>query len=323
VTKKGCASLSLLLSLAAAPVAHAQCVPPAGRYAGPLFDAMAQIDGGMEAVVLRSLDASGVARMALFGRDKGRRSGAPAVAHLARERPGVFVVGAPKRFDQRVDLSGDYVRAILAGARSREYAFVGEILFAHADKAHGEQTADGERYADPAQSGTRRLLEGLKDLGIPVMAHWEVYDWDRDWPGFKRLYADYPGQVFIWPHAGFGSAAQVAEVLADRSNVVVTLSKKEESNRALSDRGKAGLLGDALVDECGTLRPEWRSLLLKHADRFLFATDAHKDFRWERYARIVERWRAILAQLPPETAAAMAYRNAERLYAPGGGTVRQ
>jgi hypothetical protein len=42
------------------------------------------------------------------------------------------------------------------------------------------------------------------------MAHWEVYDWDRDWPNFQRLYAQYPGQIFIWPHAGFGSAKQPA-----------------------------------------------------------------------------------------------------------------
>jgi hypothetical protein len=187
-------------------------------------------------------------------------------------------------------------------------------LFAHADKAHGEQTADGERYADPGQPGTRGLLEGLKDLGVPLMAHWEVYDWDRDWPNFRRLYGDYPNQVFIWPHAGFGGAAQVGEVLAAHANVVVTLSKTEESNRALSDRGKVAVLDGALVDECGTIRPDWRSLILKYPDRFLFATDAHKDFRWERYARIVERWRAILAQLPPEAAAAIAFQNAERVY---------
>ena len=301
------------------PAICAECAPPAGRYTGPLFDAMAQIDAGMERTVLRSLDDSGVARMALFGRDKRKRSGDGAVTHLARERPGVFVIGAPKRFDQRVDLSGDYIRAILSGARSREYAFVGEILYAHADKAHGDQTADGERFADPGQPGTRRLLDGLKDLNVPLMAHWEVYDWDRDWPNFRRLYGEFPKQIFIWPHAGFGSAVQVAEVLAAHANVVVTLSKKEESNTSLSDGSKAGRLGEALVDECGTLVPEWRTLILKYPDRFLFATDAHKDFRWERYARIVERWRAILAQLPPEPAAAVAFQNAERLY----GSTRQ
>ena len=307
-------SLFFLLALVAAPAICAECAPPAGRYTGPLFDAMAQIDDGMDRIVLSSLDGSGVTRMALFGRDKRKRSGDGAVSYLARQRPGVFVIGAPKRFDQRVDLSGDYIRAILSGARSREYAFVGEILYAHADKAHGEQTADGERFADPGQPGTRALLDGLKDLNVPLMAHWEVYDWDRDWPNFRRLYAEYPKQIFIWPHAGFGNARQVAEVLATNANVVVTLSKKEEASRSLSDRGKAALLGEALVDDCGTLVAEWRALILKYPERFLFATDAHKDFRWERYARIVKRWRAILGQLPPEPAAAVAFQNAERLY---------
>src|SRR5262245_45790235 len=84
--RRSCASLFLLLSLAATPVVGAECAPPAGRYAGALFDAMAQIDAGMERTVLRSLDGSGVTRMAIFGRDKRRRSGDGAVGWLARER---------------------------------------------------------------------------------------------------------------------------------------------------------------------------------------------------------------------------------------------
>lgn len=46
----------------------------------------------------------------------------------------------------------------------------------------------------------------------------------------------------------------------------------------------------------------------------MFATDAHKDFRWHKYADIVERWRRIPGQLPNQVAQAIASRNAERVY---------
>src|SRR5258706_12965376 len=92
--RRGLGAATLVFSLALCSglsAAYAACEPPAARYEGKLFDAMAQIDAGMEATVLRSLRESGVSRMALFGRDKGRRSGDAAVLSLARGDPSVFV----------------------------------------------------------------------------------------------------------------------------------------------------------------------------------------------------------------------------------------
>jgi hypothetical protein len=48
----------------------------------------------------------------------------------------------------------------------------------------------------------------------------------------------------------------------------------------------------------------------------MFATDAHKTFRWAKYAEVVEQWRSILGQLPDPVAQSLAWRNAERTYAP-------
>lgn len=306
--------IALLLDWSVQYVHAAACGALPQRYQGAMFDAMAQIESGMDAMVLRAVRDAGVSRMALFGRAKVRRSGVASVASLGRKEPGVFVVGAPKSFDVRADLPDSFIRQILSGIKSREYAFVGEILFTHGDKAHGEQTGDGERYVDPAAPGTRLLLDGLKGTGAPIMAHWEVYDWKRDWPQFHEIYSAYADQVFIWPHAGFGSAAQLETVLAAHPNVVATLSKKEKRSLALSAKEKADLLGEAIVDGCGKLLPEWQALIVKYQDRLMFATDAHKDFRWRQYGQIVEQWRHILSQLPPDAAKAVAYSNAERLY---------
>ena len=137
--------------LIAAPRIQAGCEPLVGRYDGPLFDAMAQIEAGMGSTVLRSMEQAGVSRMAIFARDKRKRSGVAGVRDLARTNASMFVIGAPKSFDERRDLSGGFIREVVAGVKSRDYAFVGEILFTHGDKSHGEQTGDGERYVDPGE----------------------------------------------------------------------------------------------------------------------------------------------------------------------------
>jgi Amidohydrolase len=287
---------------------------PGTRYTGPLFDAMAQIESGMSGTVTGALDRSGVARMALFARLHRKRNGEADVLSLKKRFPQRFFMGTPKPFDQHGDLGSRFVEQTSSYLQDPRYQFVGEILFAHADKSHGEQTATGERYVAADGKNVARLLSALEQRRMPAMVHWEAYDWDRDWPAFHALYSRFPGVTFIWPHAGFASHSQVSTVLSSHGNVVVTLSKKEKSQISLSSEEKSEVLGEAIVDACGKLLPEWRDLLAKHPDRFMFATDAHKDFRWAKYAQIVEHWRLILGQLPDPVAQSLAWRNAERTY---------
>jgi predicted TIM-barrel fold metal-dependent hydrolase len=309
------AAFFLAALAAGATAAQAACPPSASvKYPGPMFDAMAQVESRTADKVLRGMDRSGVRTMALFARLHPKRSGESSVLELKRRHPERFVLGTPKPFDQRGDLSDGFVNRTAAALDERAYRFVGEILFAHADKAHGEQTMEGERYVAPEGKNVRRLLSGLARRGVPVMLHWEVYSWNRDWPAFHALYGAFPEITFIWPHAGFGTAEQVETVLASHPNVMVTLSKKERTSLELSDKKLEAELGPALVDACETVLPEWRALLEKYPDRFMFATDAHKDQRWMNYEAIVERWRVILGQLPEALARRIAWDNAARIY---------
>ena len=90
----------------------------------------------------------------------------------------------------------------------------------------------------PDGENAGRLLAEVARRRVPVMLHWEVYDWKRDWPLFDALYTRFPKVIFIWPHAGFASHDQVATVMSSHDNVVVTLSKKERPKRALSSEEK-------------------------------------------------------------------------------------
>jgi hypothetical protein len=292
------------------------CTPPnVSPYPGPLFDAMAQtgqfLDGDAAITVAKSV---GVTRMALFARVHKREDGRSLVNRMAATHPEFIILGSPKLFDMRGDLSSFYVHDVLDGVAAKRYAFVGEILYTHGDKAGGEITTSGERYIDPTQPGTESLVQGLKGLHIPIMTHWEVYNWDRDLPRFDKLYASNPEQIFVWPHLGFSTPQQAETVLAAHLNVWATLSKKEHSNENLEDEDKAENIGGSIIDQCGNLLPEWREVMARYSDRLMFATDAHKENRWSNYAHIVLRWRMILSQLPPNVASAIAYDNAARLY---------
>src|SRR5262249_22457451 len=154
-----------------------------------------------------------------------------------------------------------FLESTLAAVREGGARFVGELMLAHADKKHGERTGAGERYVAPDGKNLLRLLAALEEKPVPVMTHWEVYDWERDWPGMRALYARFPKLTFVWPHAGFGSPEQVETVLSASPNVVITLSKKEMEQASLSDEEKSDALGGPVVDDCGRLHPEWKALI--------------------------------------------------------------
>ena len=312
-----CVIVYLLALIASFPPARAACPPPvAPLYQGPLFDAMAQIESTQSpTLVLDVMRAANVDKMALFARLHRRRNGESNVLQAGQISPQHIVMGAPKSFDEQHDLGATFVTRLMEDVAKYNYAFVGEIMFTHGDKTHGEQTESGERYVDPLAPGVQRLIEGLKVRPIPVMTHWEVYDWDRDWPRISKLYSRFSEQTFIWPHTGFAHARQVEVVLSRHPNVVATLSKKEQDQRELSNNEKGAQLGPALIDACGIIRPVWRELLVRYQDRLMFATDAHKDFRWQKYGNVIVIWRGILGQLPPPVAEKIAYSNAARIYA--------
>jgi len=284
-------------------------------YSGPLFDAMAQTDETLDGnAMYATAKAAGVTRMALFARIHRRHDGSALVDHLAAAHPDFFIVGAPKYFDMRDDLDASFVSSTRREISSGHARFVGEILYSHGDKEGGEVTATGERYIDPTRPNTAKLLTALKGKQIPFMAHWEVYDWERDWPRFHKLYEEFPQQIFILPHAGLGSAEQLAYIMQLHPNVWATLSKREHGSSSLRDEDKAEDVGPSVIDRHGRLRPEWRDVMIRFHDRLMFATDCHNADRWPQYREITVIWRQILAQLPPDVAQEIAYGNAVRLY---------
>jgi hypothetical protein len=115
----------------------------------------------------------------------------------------------------------------------------------------------------------------------------------------EKLLTAYPRVRMLWAHAGMSAPAATVGRLLDRYPTLwVELALRSD------------------VAPSGTLDPEWRAVFVKFPDRFLVGTDTWVTSRWETIAdgmRDVQRW---LAQLPPDIAEKIAWRNGENLFPP-------
>ena len=114
-----------------------------------------------------------------------------------------------------------------------------------------------------------------------------------------------PDATVLWAHAGVdASPDQIGALLTAWPKLSVELSLRTD------------------IAPNGTPDPRWRELLIRHSSRFMIGTDTWTvggtftgNERWDTYGEIVKGIRGWLAQLPPDVAAAIAYRNAERFIA--------
>jgi hypothetical protein len=117
----------------------------------------------------------------------------------------------------------------------------------------------------------------------------------------RALFAIEPGLKILWGHAGMTTPPQaIGRLLDDHDRLSAELSFRA---------------GD--IAPAGRLDPAWRTLLLRHADRFMIGTDTYVASRWDIYGALVDEHRRWLAQLPPAVAEAIAHGNAARRFGAG------
>lgn len=114
----------------------------------------------------------------------------------------------------------------------------------------------------------------------------------------EKLLTLYPRVNILWAHAGMSASAATVGQLLDRfPRLWVELSLRSD------------------VAPGGKLDPAWRTVFLRHPDRFLVGTDTWTTSRWHTVVEGMRFVRGWLAQLPREVAEQIAYRNGERLFA--------
>ena len=107
-----------------------------------------------------------------------------------------------------------------------------------------------------------------------------------------------PNLKILWAHAGFVEPAEVVTEMLDRYERLTA----EVSFRA-HDIAPGGKISEA-----------WRDLFARHTDRFMIGSDTYINDRWAVYGSLIDQHRIWLNQLPDDTARAIAYGNASRLF---------
>jgi len=137
----------------------------------------------------------------------------------------------------------------------------------------------------------RRVVQLAKHYGLLMHAH-------SDAEAVERLFVQWPQARILWAHAGFERPDRVREMLRKHPSLWCDLAFRPDPAQG------------------GKVDPEWRKAFLEFPDRFVLGTDTYTPERWHYIPEHAAWARAWLADLPPEIAERIAWRNGEALVAP-------
>lgn len=166
------------------------------------------------------------------------------------------------------------------------------VAFIEQELTRGIYRGIGEFHLDGVEADTpviRRIVQIASERKLWMHAH-------SDAEAIDKLFAYDPQARIVWAHAGMSEPpAVIGRMLTRYPALSADLSYRD-------------------VAPGGTLDPEWKALFLKFPDRFLYGSDTWIPPRWEEVGSLTQQARGWLAQLPPEVAENIAWRNAERIF---------
>ena len=136
----------------------------------------------------------------------------------------------------------------------------------------------------------RRMVQLAKQHGLWLHLH-------GDSDAVERVLKQDPEARILWAHSGF-----------DRPEAVRAMLKKHRklhADLAFRNDHASG----------GKVDPAWREAFLEFSDRFLVGTDTFTPERWHYIVEHAEWSRGWLADLPPDVAEKIGWRNGETLFA--------
>ena len=253
-------------------------------YEGPLFDAHLHYNDdavGHYSVgaVMELFSKNGVKAILANSRpNDGTR--ALVEANRKAPRPGFAVVPFIRVYRDRADYgtwhaNPDIAQMIEDEAKRGYYRGVGEFHI------FGREAASGV---------VKRIVDFAVARDLVLHAH-------CDEAALELLFAHNPQARIIWAHTGFNTPlARVEELFAKYPRLWGELSYRWD------------------VTEGGRLTPEWKAFFTKHAARFLVGSDTWVNQRWQSYPETMGTYRRWLAELPPEAAERIAWKNGAALF---------
>jgi predicted TIM-barrel fold metal-dependent hydrolase len=144
--------------------------------------------------------------------------------------------------------------------------------------------------------------------GVPVNFHVSLSN-PATIAAIEAISARYPRMPLILAHAGWeADAPLIGRLIAAHRNVHADLSIRLDRPVPGSNDARLSIVGPD-----GQLLPDWRALIERFPDRFLFALDISGDRRPLQIAALVAGAKATLGHLPRATENAVAHGNIERL----------
>jgi hypothetical protein len=138
----------------------------------------------------------------------------------------------------------------------------------------------------------RRVVELARDNGLLLHLH-------GDAEAVERVFRQDPKARILWAHGGFAAPADVKTLLGRYSALWADLAFRSDPASG------------------GKVNPAWRDAFDAFPERFMLGTDTFAPERWWYVTEHAAWARAWLAELPPELAERIAYRNAEAMLATG------
>jgi hypothetical protein len=164
------------------------------------------------------------------------------------------------------------------------------------------------------------LEERLKKYRYAAIGEFHVYGSDADLPvvrravqlakhyrlwlhlhgdtdAIERVLVQDPEARILWAHSGFDRPETVRTMLKKHSKLYADLAFRNDHASG------------------GKVDPAWRVAFMEFPDRFLVGTDTFTPERWYYIAEHADWSRAWLADLPPDVAERIGWRNGETLFA--------
>ncbi|MCU7827649.1 MAG: amidohydrolase [Candidatus Thiodiazotropha sp. (ex Myrtea sp. 'scaly one' KF741663)] len=155
------------------------------------------------------------------------------------------------------------------------------------------------------------LFQLAAEFDVPVLVHTE-FSRANYVIGFCQAH---PKTRFLWAHAGsILPPEEVARSLDACDNLWVELSARDPWRHVARQ-----------IDDDGSLKPEWRRLVLGYADRFMIGSDTvwpverlnpwdEPDTGWQELPRFLSFHRGWLDELPTDMAKKIRFENARMLF---------
>jgi len=273
------------------------------------IDAHSQVDHELEdlRLIIQRMDEAGVSHTILAARS-GRTPGE--IAAFARENPEHIIPAVRTKSGAYNKDNPKYYQKLRSQIQSGKFSAMAEVLLYHARK--GQKAPEVVVY--PTDRRVQTALKAAVGRQWPFVIHIEFASLERTkrqqfMEEMEHMLDRNAGHPFALIHMGQLDAREAGRLLEKHQNLYFLTA---HTNPVIIQHSREPWTN---MFKSGSLTPAWRRLIVQNPGRFIFALDNVWARHWENfYLDQVNFWRRALAELPPETARALARDNARRLW---------